>query len=127
MRLVRARFPSVRTVFARFVIHYVVLLLVLSCVGAFLYHRSVQYAEKEAMESGLAKLDKTRELVDARLKEVESLTTQAVAGHARPSLPQRQEALFRRRHHTNQGDRRQSGDLSIQQPVHPRHIPLFEQ
>lgn len=76
MRLTGARFPSVRTVFARFVIHYIVLLLVLSCAAAFLYHRSVQYAEREAMESGLAKLDKTRELVDARLKEVESLTTQ---------------------------------------------------
>ncbi|WP_391572716.1 helix-turn-helix domain-containing protein [Cohnella sp.] len=70
------RMPSVRTVFMRFIVHYMILLLVISGIGGYVYNRSFELAKREAIETGIVRLEKSMALLDSRLNEVESIGTQ---------------------------------------------------
>ncbi|MCD9023769.1 helix-turn-helix domain-containing protein [Cohnella silvisoli] len=68
--------PSIRTVFARFIINYLILLIILTGIGGYVYNKSLQFAKEKAIESGISKLDKSKDLLTTRLQEVESLVNQ---------------------------------------------------
>ncbi|MEK0315699.1 helix-turn-helix domain-containing protein [Cohnella sp. 56] len=70
------RVPSIRAVFTRFIIHYIILLIVISCIGGYVYNRSYELSKSEAIESGIVRLERSMALIETRLNEVESIATQ---------------------------------------------------
>ncbi|WP_179215568.1 AraC family transcriptional regulator [Paenibacillus sp. MY03] len=68
--------PGMRGVFLQFIIHYLILLAVTSCIGGYVYSRSFDKEKRDVIESGIDRLEQSMALLDVRLNEVRSVSTQ---------------------------------------------------
>lgn len=67
-----------KTMFVRFIINYMILLTVTVCIGIYAYNQSLNSTKRDAIDAGLATLEQSKDLLDTRMKEVESLVMQMV-------------------------------------------------
>lgn len=68
--------PGIRGVFLQFIIQYLILLAVTSCIGGYVYSRSFDKEKRDVIESGIDRLEQSMTLLDVRLNEVRSISTQ---------------------------------------------------
>lgn len=68
--------PGMRGVFLQFIIHYLILLAVTSCIGGYVYSHSFDKEKRDVIESGIDRLEQSMALLDVRLNEVRSVATQ---------------------------------------------------
>lgn len=63
-------------VFVRFMISYLIILSLTTLVGGFAYNEALKVGRENAIEDGLAALEKGKDILEARIMEIESLIAQ---------------------------------------------------
>ncbi len=70
-----------KNIFWRFLISYVVILIITLSIGSITYSRTFQMVKEDAVEQGFSALDQSREMLDTRLMEVENMVVQLSMDH----------------------------------------------
>jgi AraC-like DNA-binding protein len=81
--MVRRRFVPI---FARFLIPYLICLLIPATFGTILHRRTLDFLQQEEIDRSLANLRQTASILDKRLVDVENLTSHLATDHRIPIL-----------------------------------------
>lgn len=68
--------PKYSKVFRRFLISYLVILIIPSIGGYMSYHTSISVTQSISIENSVTQLEKSQEILERRMAEVEGLTRQ---------------------------------------------------
>jgi len=65
-----------KSLFLSFCANYILLLILTIGIGSYAYNESLKIVEKNAIETGLTSLNQTKDIMDTRFREIESIVTQ---------------------------------------------------
>ena len=72
----KSAFFNHKSLFLSFCTNYILLLILTISIGTYAYNESLKIVEKNAIDAGLASLNQTKEVMDTRFREIESIVTQ---------------------------------------------------
>lgn len=76
VEFMKKRLFRIKTPIVSFCLNYIILLLITICIGSYAYNQSLNIVKRDVIESGLSSLEQSKNLLDTRLKEVESIAVQ---------------------------------------------------